>query len=202
MATIRPYAVTDLEALYRVCLATGWSGEDATGRYKDPRLVGEVYAAPYGVLRPDCALVLEDAAGVGGYMLGAPDTTAFEKSLEAEWWPPLRARYPDPKRVPRATRTPDQALCALIHHPRRTPSAVTRPYPAHLHIDLLPRFQGRGFGRALIDRWLERMRELGVRGVHLGVSGANHRAIRFYRAYGFEEPWPGKSNKLFAMKLT
>ena len=36
-------------------------------------------------------------------------------------------------------------------------------------------------------RWLDHLRKTGSRGVHLGVSTANHRAIRFYRAYGFDE---------------
>jgi GNAT superfamily N-acetyltransferase len=201
MATIRAYRAGDLEDLYRVCLLTGWAGEDATGRYADPRLLGDVYAAPYGVLQPDCAFVIEDEAGVGGYMLGAPDTAAFEARLEAEWWPLLRTRHPEPRDVPRETWTADQALIHRIHHPLRMPAAVTEPYPAHLHIDLLPRFQGRGFGRALIDRWIEHVKSLGARGVHFGVAAANSRARRFYSAYGFQEIWVGPGDSLFAKRF-
>ena len=61
----------------------------------DPRLFGEIYAAPYGVLEPEHALVLDDGAGAAiGYVLGALDTPAFEARCEAEWWPALRARHP------------------------------------------------------------------------------------------------------------
>jgi len=38
-----------------------------------------------------------------------------------------------------------------------------------------------------MDAWLGMIRERGSRGVHLGVSPANHRALRFYRAYGLTE---------------
>jgi ribosomal protein S18 acetylase RimI-like enzyme len=169
VAEIRAYRADDLEDLYRICLATGWSGADASGVYEDPELVGHVYAAPYGVLRPQSALVAEDADGVGGYILGAVDTAAFERELETAWWPPLRTRYPDPAQTPSAARTPDQRMMHLIHHPSRTGAEVLERYPAHLHIDLLPRLQGRGLGRQLMDRWLSLAKAMGARGAHLGV---------------------------------
>ena len=93
---IRPYRGSDLEAIYRVCLLTGASGQDASELYVDHKLVGHMFAGPYGVLRPQSALVVEDADGVGGYIIGAPDTPTFEAELELAWWPALRAEYPDP----------------------------------------------------------------------------------------------------------
>ncbi len=51
-AQIRPVRHDDLDALYDICLRTGNSGQDGTAFYEDPRLVGEVYAAPYAVLQP------------------------------------------------------------------------------------------------------------------------------------------------------
>jgi ribosomal protein S18 acetylase RimI-like enzyme len=187
MADIRAYRADDLDALYRICLLTGWSGQDATDFYKDPKLVGHIHAGPYGVLRPECALVVEDAEGVGGYIIGTADTPAFEAELEATWWPALRAEYADPANVRYRDMTPDQRLSRQIHHPQHMAAAITDPYPAHLHIDLLPRFQGRGFGKRLIDQWLALMKSMGARGAHLGVGEANERAVRFYRAYGFTQ---------------
>ena len=95
-ARIRPYRPSDLDELYRICLLTGDAGQDATPLYQDLRLLGHIFAAPYGVLEPSLAFVAEDAAGVGGYIVGALDTQAFEERLESEWWPALRGRYPDP----------------------------------------------------------------------------------------------------------
>ena len=183
---IRPARPDDLEAIYRVCLLTGDSGADASHLYRDPKLVGHVFAAPYAVLEPESALVLEDEAGVGGYILGAFDTLAFEAKMEAQWWPSLRPRYADPTGDPAAWSL-DQVRAWQIHHPRPPPTRLTDPYPSHLHIDMLPRFQGRGLGKAMMDRWLGMIRDRGSRGVHLGVSPVNHRALRFYRAYGLTE---------------
>jgi GNAT superfamily N-acetyltransferase len=185
MTRVRPYRADDLDALYRICLATGDAGADAATLYRDPKIIGEVYAAPYGVLAPQTAFVVEDEEGVGGYMLGVTDTYAFEKRCEAEWWPHLRARYPDPGPAPHADL--DARMAWLIHHPPRTPRRISEPYPAHLHIDLLPRFQGQGLGKRLIDTWLACVAALGAKAAHLGVGVRNVRAVEFYRRYGFRE---------------
>ncbi len=60
-----------------------------------------------------------------------------------------------------------------IHHPRPTPDRIAGPYPSHLHIDLLPRLQGRGIGRQLIGLWLATVKSLGSTGRILGVGPAN-----------------------------
>lgn len=203
--TIRSVAPGDLDDLYRICLLTGDSGQDASALYRDARLVGHLYAAPYAALEPESAFVIEDREGVGGYILGAVDTLAFEARLEAEWWPALRREYADPDGDPNGWGL-DEMRAYQIHHPRAPPARITDPYPSHLHIDLLPRLQGRGFGKAMIDRWLDHLREAGSRGVHLGVSAENRRAIRFYHAYGFEEfrfpnPRPQPDSLYFVMAL-
>ncbi len=179
MVEIRPYRPGDLDKLYDICLATGDAGADAAHLFSDPRLLGHVYAAPYGVLAPEASFMAEDEGGVGGYILGARDTEAFEDALEARWWPALRARYPD---IASPT-TPDERMQRLIHHPAHMPRRIVEAYPAHLHIDLLPRLQGRGLGKRMIDTWREAVRVP----THLAVGGRNARAVRFYRAYGFTE---------------
>jgi ribosomal protein S18 acetylase RimI-like enzyme len=184
--TIRNTRQGDLEALYQIALATGDAGADAAHLYRDPTLVGRLYAAPYALLAPEFAMVVEDEGGVGGYILGALDTLAFEARLEAEWWPALRRDYADPTGDPGAWSL-DEVRAYQIHHPRPPPARITDPYPSHLHINLLPRLQGRGLGQAMIDAWLARIAAAGSRGMHLGVNPANHRALRFYRAYGLEE---------------
>lgn len=186
MADIRPYRESDLDKLYDICLKTGDAGADATSLYNDPKLVGHVYAAPYGVLSPETAFVLEDEEGVAGYVIGPADTHAFETRCEAAWWPELRLRYADPSGDP-ARWSPDARMAHRIHHPHRTPRRISEPFPAHLHIDLLPRCQGRGFGRRMIERWMARVGAMGARGACLGVGARNARAVRFYRAYGFRE---------------
>lgn len=199
-AHIRPYQSADLDDLYRVCLQTADNGEDATALFSDPMLPGQVFAAPYAIFEPSLAWVAEDAAGVGGYVLGALDTTAFEERLERDWWPALRDRYPDPRQVSGALSEPERVMLQDIHQPFRSDPALVMRYPSHLHIDLLPRLQGRGLGRGLIETLLAALRDNGSRGVHLHVSRANQRAAGFYRHVGLTE-LPATGTRIFAMTL-
>ncbi|MEQ8266394.1 MAG: GNAT family N-acetyltransferase [Parvibaculum sp.] len=185
-ADIRPFQPSDLDAVYAIALATGDAGKDASALYEDPQLVGHIYAAPYALLEPDCAFVVEDAEGVGGYIVGTADTRRFDARLEAEWWPALRKRYGAPAFRP-ATWSADEQRAWLIHNPFLTPEHIVASHPAHLHINLLPRLQGRELGRRMLDRFLAAVKLTGAPGVHLGCSTANSRALRFYDAYGFTE---------------
>jgi len=144
---IRSYEPADLDQLYDICLRTGASGEDASEQVLEPRLLGEIYAAPYGVLEPEHALVVDDGAGTAiGYAIGAIDTLAFEARCESEWWPPLRERHP----VGSGGNDLDELLIAMLHHPHPSDASVVGEYPSHLHIDLLPEAQGGGWGRRLM----------------------------------------------------
>ena len=191
MTRIRPFEPADLEACYAISLATGFEGGDASHLYRDPKMMGHIYVAPYALLEPKLALVVEDRDGLAGFAVGTADTVAWEDRLEREWWPSLRGRYADPTDVPSEERTPDQRRASMIHHPAKTPSAVALQYPAHLHMNLLPRMQRRGVGSALLDAWLDKV---GAQAVHVGVNRANAGGVRFWAARGFEElPAPGRT---------
>jgi len=150
----------------------------------DQRLFGELYAAPYGVLEPEHAIVVDDGAGTAiGYAVGALDTRAFEARCAAEWWPSLRERY----LVGSGGSNLDQLLIAMLHHPHLADEDVVARHPSHLHIDLLPECQGAGWGRRLMDHLQELLRADGSPGVHLGVNTRNQGALAFYIHLGYEE---------------
>ncbi len=196
MLQIRPATVHDLPGVYRVCLQTGDSGRDATALYRNPDLLGHVYVGPYVVGQEDLASVVADRDGVAGYLLAAADTPAFEAWTASSWWPPLRAQYPLTD-----DSSADSDIIRTIHAPPRAPDTIVAAYPSHLHIDLVPRAQGLGFGRALIERLLEQLRARGSAGVHLDVSADNPNAIGFYRYLGFEELERAETGVLMGMRL-
>jgi ribosomal protein S18 acetylase RimI-like enzyme len=198
---IRAYCPGDLPDLYRICLQTGHDGEDATALYRDPDLLGHVFAGPYGQLEPSLAFVAEDQAGVGGYCLGALHTRAFEQRMERDWWPALRRRYREPDPAGREHWTLDEELAHVIHHPWLADDDLIADFPSHLHIDLLPRLQGGGHGRRLIEQQLAALRERGSRGVHFHVTAANQRALGFYGHLGFTELRPS-DHHILGMRLT
>ena len=66
-----------------------------------------------------------------------------------------------------------------------TPADVVDRYPAHLHMNLAPRLQGRGLGPRLLANWLAAAWGHGVRAVHLGNNPDNTRAAVFWARSGF-----------------
>jgi ribosomal protein S18 acetylase RimI-like enzyme len=152
-------------------------------------------------LEPSLAFVLADGTGPAGYVLGALDTREYEERAEREWWPALRQRYPDPGPGSRPRWMPDQRCAHAIHHPPRGAADLLAAYPSHLHIDLLPRGQGNGHGRRLIETLCDALRQRGSTGVHLGVGRRNQRAIGFYRHVGFTELESSRPGLLFGMRL-
>jgi GNAT superfamily N-acetyltransferase len=193
---MRGYRPGDLGDLYRICLQTGNGGTDASALFRDPDLLGHIYAAPYGLFEPSLAFVVEDQIGVGGYCLGALDSRAFEQRAEEEWWPSLRRRYAEPDIADRERWTRDEQAAYLIHHPWRTDDDLMADFPSHVHVDLLPRLQGSGNGRRLIGMQLVALRERRSRGVHLQVNAQNRRALGFYHHLGFTDLRTGQRHIL------
>lgn len=186
-AAIRPYRPSDLPALYDICLRTGAAGGDASGDYPeaDRDLLGTLFAAPYAVLEPELAFVVDDGEGQAvGYVLGTGDTSGFVERFRAEWLPTVAARWPAPAGEPV---TPSEVMAALLHDPERMIVPALARYPAHLHIDVLPGYQGQGHGRALMAAFLRALADRGVPSVHLGMLTENTPARAFYDRLGFHE---------------
>jgi ribosomal protein S18 acetylase RimI-like enzyme len=190
---IRGYRPTDLEAVYDICVRTADAGGDARGQFGDDRLVGDVFAAPYVTLEPEVARILDDGAGRAvGYIVGTADTERFVQRYRDEWIPAIAGRYDDD------TDERDQDLIALHRRPERMLVPELAGYPAHLHIDLLDEWQGRGQGRALMTSFLNGLRAAGVGQVHLTMSPSNESARAFYERLAFTEiPVPAEHHVLF-----
>ncbi|MCK7610909.1 GNAT family N-acetyltransferase [Roseibium sediminicola] len=183
--TIRPAEPRDLHAVYAVCLKTGDAGRDATEQYDDPDLIGHIYAGPYVIMGGLVSFVAEDSDGIVGYAVGAADTRGFEEQLEQDWWPSFRKYYPEPTGDP-ASWTMDERRIWSIHHPSHVPEEIVQAYPAHIHMNLLPRAQGKGIGSRLLEAWLAEARRCGAGAVHAGVSAVNSAGLAFWTSRGFE----------------
>lgn len=53
-------------------------------------------------------------------------------------------------------------------------------------LDVEPESRERGFGRTLIERMIEIMKQKGVRSIHSQASWTNHQLLRFFDAAGFQ----------------
>jgi ribosomal protein S18 acetylase RimI-like enzyme len=186
--SVRPYRPEDRAALDDVCARTALEGRDSREVYPDLQLVTSVFAAPYAVLEPDLAFVVDDGERAVGYILGTADTPTFVRRYRDEWLPTVADRYPAPS-TPPGTRpsTPSEGMVALMHAPERMLLPQLAAYPAHLHIDLLPDHQRSGHGRELMSAFLNALAAKGVPAVHLCMLTSNTPARAFYDRLGFQE---------------
>ena len=174
---------SDLPYLYEICHRTGFSGQDATGVIGDRALLGQYFAAPYLVRDVHWCWVAADGEGVAGYLVTTPDSRSFCDWMNSDWLPSLRELYP--QRDDPSWSVTETWLRTIIHEPATCPDFVDA-YPAHLHIDFLPRAQGQGWGTQALDRFLKQLRSSGVPGFHLGVGSGNTKARVFYLKQGFD----------------
>jgi ribosomal protein S18 acetylase RimI-like enzyme len=180
---IRSYTPADREAIRSICFETGYMGEPIDFLWRDRRSFADLITRYYTESEPESIFVATRAGRVVGYLTGCVDSERARGSTLLElrrllrrgaWLRPglasfLGRAFLDTLRDGGA---PDEAL----RDPR---------WPAHLHIDFLPEGRGRGLGRRIMARWLERLAERGVPGVHLGTFAENHAAIAFFEACGF-----------------
>jgi ribosomal protein S18 acetylase RimI-like enzyme len=180
---IRTYAPRDYDQVSEICLLTGERGGDATGLYVSDELMADIFVRPYVAFEPELAFVLDVGPRVSGYIVAVADSARFVERYRSEWLPVLARKYQHV--APPSTR--DEYIRHLGFTPERMLNAELVQHPAHLHIDILPQFQGRGYGKQLVSTLVEALRERGVPGVQLSMDPLNVAARRFYDRVGFRE---------------
>ena len=182
--SIRSYKFADTSAAYKICLKTGNSGQDATHLFSDPLVLGHIYVGPYMEFEPQSVFILEDDQGPCGYIMGVLDSQTYYQWMHSEWLPKIRVDYKKPTGDP-DTWNKTEKITNLLFQPES--QRLFPGFPAHLHIDLLSRAQGKGQGKLMMDRFIDYLRYNKISGVHLELSSKNDRAFNFYRKYGMQE---------------
>lgn len=184
---IRLARSSDQAAAYHVCLKTGDHGRDGESFYRDdPDALGRIFVGPYLVFERELSLVLEDDHGVCGYALAALDSRRFYDQYDRRWRPQLCAQFPLPVGDP-STWTRAQVAHSWYHAPDYFCPEPYEAYPSHMHIDLLERARGQGWGRRMMEQLMGELRRRGSPGAHLNVSVQNTPALGFYQSLGFSE---------------
>ena len=193
----------DEAALSKICLLTSDAGKSGETLHDYPELPGLVFAVPYVKLPHTWGFVMErdDTKEVVGYILGATDTRAFEKAARETWWPSLTPKYPTEGENKIAGKAADERYAKLISNMDVTKQECMDFSPAHLHINILEDYQRKGWGRKLIGRAVEHLRdEAGLDGVFLGLDVRNTGARTFYERLGFGR-WNGAPEHSVGLKF-
>ncbi|TGJ80080.1 hypothetical protein E0Z10_g8682 [Xylaria hypoxylon] len=210
MAFIRLYKDSDFGACAHICIAT--LPPSLASSPAAAKLSPYLWTHPYTFLSPSTCYVLDDGTGTAvGYCIGCPDVHTFvayysryiasilSRDVEAPGFG-VREPWIIPTNDSTSTGTDNPSSgqvnpLALAQNAYRADwmllenkSAVTTRWRATMHIDLLPVWQGHGWGRQLIDRFVASVQSSGQdygEGEHIGVASENSKVVPFYERVGF-----------------
>jgi len=189
---IRNYQEEDEAAVEDITYRTGFKGEDLTGRdfIDDQRLCFLISIYYYARYEPEHFFVAVDTGNdaVVGFIAGTPDTAAQKKNYLKKiiWRITLRTFLFTIWRYPQSFKTL-MKMARMVDSlgDRATAAAIQSEYPAHLHINLLPEYQSQGLGTRLMRHFEKYLIGQGAKGVHLGTTNHNRKAVPFYKKMGF-----------------
>jgi ribosomal protein S18 acetylase RimI-like enzyme len=182
---IRLYQPADRAALFQIGADTAFFGEPIEFYMEDRRIFLDAFYAYYTDYEPEHTWVACAGQQVVGFLTGCTDThrqerTLLYKLIPGVVWRLLRGYYHLGKKARRYVRA---IISAGLR--REFPRADLKQYPAHLHINLAAEWRGYGLGKRLMQAYLAQLKQLGVRGVHLGTTSINEIACRMYERIGF-----------------
>ena len=172
------------------------------------RLCAYIWTHQYRVLSPSTCWVLDDGTGTAvGYCIGCPDLDDFcdryDEYVTSVLDPASDITRPDdltnraPWIDPATGQVSETALSQQAYNPQwlvldGTEDLRAAGYKATMHIDILPEWQGKGWGRKLIDNLFESVQKKpveGRKGLWLGIAGDNAKVVHFYEKMGLRV-WP------------
>ena len=169
---IRPYQPADREAIRRICFETGYMGEPIDWLWRDRESFADLITRYYTDREPESILVAARGREVVGYLTGCVDSERARGAAGREIRRLLRSGA---LLRPGLAAFLGRALIDVVRDRGAPEESLGARWPAHLHIDFLPEGRGKGLGRRILTQWFERLRGLGVPGVHLGTFAENHR---------------------------
>lgn len=197
MIRIGPYEPRFERDLVEICWRTGFMGEslEGLGRFEDRRLFALVFVLSFPRFEPEsCFLAIDEKEGepesarAVGYIVGSARAAAQARYFSRVFAPRIAARafLYDSWRHPESLRQ----LLQFLRGSRKDDTFASQPvpsadYPACLHTNLLPAYQGMGLGTRLMTAYLDALRARDVPGVYLETSDRNLKALPFYRKMGF-----------------
>lgn len=191
--SILPYRPTDEPAIIEITFKTGLMGEDMTGRgyVDDARLWYLIFIGYYARYEPEnfFVAIVPETDKVVGFICGTSNTHTQEVRFRKKMMPRIGLRFLGYTswRYPRTFKNVFRLVRRYSSGSEDTENdPIISKYPAHLHINLLPGYQGQGMGTRLMHQFEEHMIGVGAKGLHLGTTNKNTKAVPFYRKMGFE----------------
>lgn len=183
MICVRKYAKKDFDDVRFVCLNS--EGEEINGNLGE--FILHTYCDYYIEQEPENCFVLDDDGKAVGYIICTEDYDSYKNVFDRVYLP---------QNKPLGEQFYNWAEKSTILQ-----NKYKSDYPAHLHIDILPDYQRKGWGGKLLDALFDHLRCKGVKGVMLTAGTSNVNASGFYKKYGFTQLEIYDTDVAFGMKL-
>ena len=166
---IRPYQASDRPGVEHVCLVTASDYLNSTEELRQATL--DTYCHYYIEREPEhCFVIADENNDAVGYIFCAQDYTAWKKCFTEEYLEKTENPY-----------TKKMGYAEIEGY-----IELAEDFPAHLHIDIDPAYQRKGYGSQLVDALVAHLKAIGVKGVMLETGASNEKGMNFYKKYGFE----------------
>jgi GNAT superfamily N-acetyltransferase len=189
--TVRGYRPEDRESVRYICCETGFMGDPMEVFFEGRDVFADMWSSYWTDYEPESCFIAKLDGKVVGYILGCTDTDRYERVFAKEIRPMLlrkalkQGTFLKRKNIIYLARVIQSHRRGEFRAPMRS---IKAEYPAHLHNNIAdPWLRGNGIGKALMNVYLDYLRDRDVRGVHLGTTSYNKQAVPFYEACGFEE---------------
>jgi ribosomal protein S18 acetylase RimI-like enzyme len=185
-ATIRHYQTADQQKVLEISADTAFFGEAVEAFLDDRQLYMDAFGRYYTDQEAQYAWVAESLEGVVGFLFGCADTP-----LHAKRWRSYILRVVLLKAVSGkyklGKKTASFAWGMLMGSLRDEQANIDlMEFPANLQIDIRDGYRGAGLGRKLIEAYLEQLKGMNIRGVHLETTSHNEAACHLYEKIGFQ----------------
>lgn len=184
--TIRPFRAEDLPQVRKIFCATAYNGHPSINFFEDGAWLAEAMLSYYIRFEPECCLVAEMAGQVVGYLTGAKDISAFQRTWLKKVLPRLVFLFfrQGVCLQSRAWWFLFYGLRSLLRDELDYPPGLTNQFPAHFHVNVRFSVQGHGVGRKLVSSFLDILKATNVRGVHARTSRPDN-SHPFFEKLGF-----------------
>ncbi|XP_012259880.2 protein O-GlcNAcase [Athalia rosae] len=189
--TIRPYLLSDEEAVRSICNRTSKS----TSAEID-RLVGG-----YLTLSPELCMVVEDEEEIVGYAVAALNVKTFEQKMAISWIPELQAKYPLDDSINNLPRDAQEAIRYFHSFTPDVAEELSKQYPSKLLCSILPTVTDQSVAKRLVTCVLAALRANGSFGVHTTVPKLDTEAHEFYAKLGFVDQQTAQEEESLAIVM-
>lgn len=173
-------------------ISTETAFPEGAGRvFSDNEVLADALTRYFTDYEPESCFVAVRGQEVAGYITGAKDAAAMWQVFKAKIFFPLvlKALLRGVFLRPGNLRFFFHLLRSAAAGEFRAPD-FSREYPAILHINIHRGLRGQGIGRALVERYLDHLRRLGIAGVSFGTLSGSAR--EFFLKTGFRELFRGR----------